>query len=211
MLPSPCVSVKYQSSVYKGLLPVYPPTGFCLIHSCFLIGLSTGPSTLQAFNHILDGLHTLGLMSFFSSFPIHSPPSIFFLSQTEHLKRVPVPYIQSWRLKFPASANLCKAWQSTPAFLILTCSPSSPQPSTPPLHCQGLGSQLCPQDHMETKPTSPHGKEGGSKEEGVTSCLGTPISSDCECGDWVWQGDREQGFHVTAAPLSQNFPHQGWD
>lgn len=35
------------------------------------------------------------------------------------------------------------------------------------------------------------GKEGGG-EERLTSGLGTLISS--ECVDWVWQGDKGQGF-----------------
>lgn len=79
------------------------------MHPHFPIGLSTAPNTLEAFTHISGWFTHTGsfhIISYFPSFPLHSPSSISFLFLRLRISNAaPVPYIQSRRLQFPASVH----------------------------------------------------------------------------------------------------------
>lgn len=82
--------------------------------SCFLIDLSTVPGTRQAFNFILRWFTHTGSFyirkSFFLLFQHMLLPQFSLSLRLDISNAVPVPCIQSWRLKSSTSANLSKAF-----------------------------------------------------------------------------------------------------
>lgn len=135
------------------------------------------------------------------SFPMHSP-SVFFLSLRLNIS-VPAPYIQSWRLQFPASertfAKPGKITSEKPLF------PYDMHPNL--AHHSVLGSQHCPLDRTTWK-CSLHflwqerqGRRWGGKTDK------RPWDSDFL---WVCRlgvaGRQRARIPATATPVNQNFP-----
>lgn len=201
MLGTLGVSGKHASWVYTDNPLSYPPTHrVFLIHSSLPLGLSTVPRTHEAFSHLFGWFtHTRFFhILFFFSFPMHSPSC--FLPPSEDISNaVPVPYIQSWRLPFPASvqtfAKPGKMASGQPLSQHDTHPRSAPQLCT----VKATWGLAHPLDNVEMWKCNLHvlwqetqGRiwKGGRIDR-------WPWDSDFlsyECADGVWPGDKGQGL-----------------
>lgn len=130
------------------------------------------------------------------SFPVRSPSSssVFFPSLRLHIAYAgPVPHISFvQRLQVPASVqmNLCKAWQDQGnLLLVMRRTYSSPAPHLCTVKASWV---LAASTRLCGNATSISSGRKGRKE--VAVALGLSFPPSCEWADWVWQGDKGQGF-----------------
>lgn len=158
------------------------------------------PSTHEAFSHIFGWFtHTRFFhMLFFFSFPMNSP-SCFLSSSDDISNAVPVPYIQTWRLPFPASGQIFakpgKVASGQPLSHHDTPARSAPHLCTVKA-AWGLAHPLDNVDMWKCNLRLLWQERQGRIWKGGR-IDGWPWDSDflsCECVDWVWEGNKGQGF-----------------